>query len=633
MPVLLRWFLRLGPTNPIAVRLVQNGSRRSRHHYIRIAYLGALIIVLLWALLIKASAGGGEQSYQKLAAAGSASFAYIAYLQIGLICILAPVFMAGAIAQEADPRTWDILLTTPLKASEIVLGNLLGRLFFILALLFSSLPLFAVTQYFGGVSPDRIFGSYAISAGAALFVGSTAIFLSVSRLVGKKAVFTFYVTIVSYLAVTIAIDAVAGSGGVTWMTAVNPFLSLRSLLDSAGYPTATEGTYTGAAKWFLETPVKTFCFISIGSSLALIVFSAITVRLGGIAGAGGLFGRDGSVRRKRKSLVDVGSMRDDEHITHRPPKSVWHNPIAWREAAGRTAGFTQTALRWSFIIAGVLWGVFIIFMYHKGNWNAALFRSVLLATVVGEMVVITLVSINLSATSVSKEREDGTLDLLLTTPITPSQYLSGKLKGLIAHLLPLILVPVVTIALAGLYVLTDALGNPALATVKATQTATVGGFPTPGGGAPAMIPVPLVLPEAGLILAACAIPFFAFCVIIGMQWSLRSKGTLGSVTVAVAIIGAIAGTAGLCAWNAASDVPVIGPVLGALSPVSAAYSSIVPEEGMSKTLMGSGAGAARTGLFIGAIVAVLAYGVIVYAIHGAMTRSFDFTVRRLAGTK
>src|SRR5262245_35451842 len=106
MPVLLRWFLRLGPTNPIAVRLVQNGSRRSRHHYIRIAYLGALILVLMWALLIKAS-GGSEQSYQKLAAAGSSSFAAIAYLQIGLICILAPVFMAGAIAQEADPRTWD----------------------------------------------------------------------------------------------------------------------------------------------------------------------------------------------------------------------------------------------------------------------------------------------------------------------------------------------------------------------------------------------------------------------------------------------------------------------------------------------------------------------------------------------
>ncbi|MBY0307297.1 MAG: ABC transporter permease [Phycisphaerales bacterium] len=629
MPVLLRWFLRLGPTNPIAVRLVQNGSRRPRHYYIRIGYLGVLILVLLWALLFKASAGAGEQSYQALAAAGSSSFAYIAYLQIGLICILAPVFMAGAIAQEADPRTWDILLTTPLKASEIVLGNLLGRLFFILALLFSSLPLFAITRYFGGVSPDRIFGAYAISASAALFVGSTAIFLSVSRLVGKRAVFAFYVTIVSYLAVTYAIDVVAGSGGVTYMTAVNPFLTLKSLIDSAGYPAAAEGSHVGLARYFLETPVRTFCFISIGVSLVLMVFSAITVRLGGIAGAGGLLGREG-VKRRRKVLVDPNSMRDDEQGNHRPPKSVWHNPIAWREAAGRTAGLGQSFLRWGFIVAGVLWGVLVIGLYHAGKWPPALFRSVLLATIIGEMVVITLVAINLSATSVSKEREDGTLDLLLTTPITPSQYLSGKLKGLIAHLLPLIMVPITTALLAGVYVLTGALGRSSLAEVTVTKTSTVGASIS---GA-ATMPVPTVLPEAGLILAAAAVPFFAFCVIVGMQWSLRSKGTLGSVTAAVAVIGAIAGTAGLCAWNAAVELPFLGPVLGALSPVSAAYSVIVPEDGMKNSVMSSGGTAgARTALFIGAGVSVVLYGVIVYAIHGAMTKSFDFTVRRLAGTK
>jgi len=105
MPVFLRWFLRLGPTNPIAVRLVQNGSRRMRHMYIRSAYLAALVIVLLWSLLIKG--GSAELGYRELAEAGASSFIAIAYLQIGLICVIAPVFMAGAIAQEASPRTWE----------------------------------------------------------------------------------------------------------------------------------------------------------------------------------------------------------------------------------------------------------------------------------------------------------------------------------------------------------------------------------------------------------------------------------------------------------------------------------------------------------------------------------------------
>src|SRR5678816_1338932 len=133
MPIILRWFLRLGVTNPITVRLVQNGSRRVRHLYIRAGYLAVLILVLLWLLLTQSSSG--SLSYRELAQAGATSFAWVAYLQIGLICILAPVFMAGAIAQEASPRTWEVLLTTPLSALQIVLGNLFGRLFFILALL------------------------------------------------------------------------------------------------------------------------------------------------------------------------------------------------------------------------------------------------------------------------------------------------------------------------------------------------------------------------------------------------------------------------------------------------------------------------------------------------------------------
>src|SRR5262245_23583031 len=158
MPVFLNWLLRLLPTNPICMRLVQGGSRRMRHLYIRSGYLGIIIIVLLFVLISETSGTGGA-SLRSLASGGSHMFEWISYLQVGLICLLTPVFMAGAIAQEANPQTWDILLTTPLNNLQIVLGNLFGRLFFVLALLFSSLPLFAVTQYFGGGPGSSLFAS------------------------------------------------------------------------------------------------------------------------------------------------------------------------------------------------------------------------------------------------------------------------------------------------------------------------------------------------------------------------------------------------------------------------------------------------------------------------------------------
>jgi ABC-type transport system involved in multi-copper enzyme maturation permease subunit len=620
MPVFLRWLLRLAPTNPITVRLIQNGSRRVRHLYIRSAYLAVLIVVLLWALLLKTEAGA--MSYRQLAQAGAASFAFIAYLQIALICILAPVFMAGAIAQEASPRTWEVLLTTPLSALQIVLGNLSGRLFFILGLLFSSLPLFALTQYFGGVPGRSIFASYAIASCAALVVGAIAIALSVSRLVGRRAVFAFYVSVVSYIAVTIAVDywlvsngAGAGGRGVTWMTAVNPFLCLKALLEPTGYPVAEPGTYTGIKALFLEHPVKTWCWGSIVLSLVLVLASTVTVRAGGIAVMAGFKDQAGTPWYRR--IVGLGSAGAE----HRPPRAVGHNPIAWREATARNSTLPRIIARWSFIAAGGLWAVALVVMFANKGLTAKNFQLALLATVLGEMVVTSLVAVNMAATAISREREDGTLDLLLTTPITPASYLTGKLRGLIAYLLPLVAVPVGTMLLAGGYVLVGMMSQDKGVMVTVTPASTT-----------TAMTVPAVMPEAGLLLALVGVPFMAFCAMIGLQWSLKSKGTLGSVVGTVGVVGVISGIVGACGWNA-SQLGFIGPVLAGLSPASLNFALVHPVEAMEETVKGGNLDAGRIALWIGGVIGAGIYLAVVYGVHASMVKNFDFTVRKLAGVK
>ncbi len=621
MPVILRWLLRLGPTNPITVRLVQNGSRRTRHMYVRAAYLGVLIIVLLWALI--ALAPSGAASFSDLAKAGSNSFKFIAYLQILLICILAPVFMAGAIAQEADPKTWDILLTTPLSAPQIVLGNLFGRLFFILALLFCSLPLFAVTQYYGGVPGGSIFASYLIAACAALLVGSAAIALSVSRLVGRRAVFAFYVAVISYLAVTWAVDRVYfGGGAVSWMTAINPFLTLHAFLDPTGYPRAKPGSFTGARAWFMESPGTTWCVLSSGLSVLLMAASCVTVRIGGFVAVTGGSRSTQTVPWYRK-MVGLGAAGSDL----RPARAVWHNPIAWREAAARNATMGRIAARWSFIAMGAAWAIGILWGYHAGAWGAGPaghdnFRQILLYTIMGELAVITLVAVNMSATAVSREREDGTLDLLLTTPISPGQYLQGKLAGIVAYLLPLLAVPLGTLLLIGMYVSLGGLGRVGGVEVN---------FMPPG--ATTAVPIPVVLPEAGLVATIVTVPFAALCVIIGMQRSLASKGTIGAVMATVGLVAVVAGSLGLCGWKAGEEIPVAGPLFAALSPASTVFACINPENGLAKTIVEDKLASARVGLAMGSL---LSGGVLVgavYMIRAAMTKSFDMTVRKLAGIR
>jgi ABC-type transport system involved in multi-copper enzyme maturation permease subunit len=625
MPEILRWFLRLGPTNPIAVRLVQNGSRRSRHLYIRATYLGVLILVLLWSLLTSAG-GGGSLSYRELALAGANSFMLVAYLQIGLICILAPVFMASAIAQEASPRTWEVLLTTPLTRSEIVLGNLFGRLFFILALLFASLPLFALTQYFGGVPGRSIFASYGIAACAALLVGTIAISLSVSRLVGKRAVFTFYVGVVSYMAVTYALDAwlrsrgggASGGQGVTWMTAINPFLALQALLDPSGYPTAEPVVGAGFfRRWFLERPASSWCLGSSLVSVVMLLGSTLTVRSGGLAAMAGVSSESAGVPWYRRMLGLGGKGAE-----HRPPRAVWTNPIAWREGAARHATLGRMLARWSFIALGLAFGIALVAFFHAGVLGTPDFQLALLSTVWGELAVIALVAINMSATAISREREDGTLDLLLTTPITPSEYLTGKLRGLIGYLLPMIAVPIGTLLVAGLYVL-------------------VGGMDRPGGVEVAIntgsstVNLPVVMPEAGLAAAIVCIPFIAMCAMVGLNWSLRSKGTLSSVVATVGIVGAIFAVVSVCGWSAASDIQGLGPGLAALSPATLVHVLVSPGEAAATSLSTAGHPLAmiRASLFIGVAVAAVVYAVIVYSLHARMVSTFDVTVRKLAGVR
>ncbi len=623
MPIFLRWLLRLGPANPIAVRLVQNASRRTKHLYVRSAYLAVLILVLLWAML--GNTPGGNVSYRELASAGAISFAWIAYLQVGLICVIAPVFMAGAIAQEANPKTWDIILTTPMSKLEIVLGNLLGRLFFVLALLFASLPLFALTQFFGGVPGKSIINAYIVSAGAATLVGAIAIALSVSRLAGQRAVFTFYVSVVTYIATTIAIDTWLrsrgmGAGvkgdGVTLVTALNPFLAIRAQLSPTSYPSADPGAFSGLSGFMLSSPAAAWSTLSLLISLLLVAFSTLTVRSGGLRQVT----QNASSAPWYRKLFGLGT--DEEH---RPPRSVWSNPIAWREAAARNATLGRMLARWSFVTLGALTAILVVVLYHRGTLSMMDFQFIIKSLVFTEVFLIALVALNMAATAVAGEREDGTLDLILTTPITPKMYLAGKLRGLVAYLLPLIAVPVFTLSIAGLYALVGGLGKTELAA-----------YPHKVVGTGITLDVPVIIPEAGLVLAVMLIPFIAFCVMIGLHWSLKSKGTLSAVVGTVAVVFITSGILGMCGWASASDMPVIGPALATLSPASLIDAMISPVSRLDETISqntGTGLAVARAAMAIGAVVSAGIYIAIVYGVLTAMVRNFDFTVRKLAGTR
>lgn len=571
----------------------------------RSGYLALMVLILLFALL------GSGATLRELAQQGSRAFATVSFGQVFLICILAPIFMGGAIAQESNQQTWEVMLASPLSSLQIVMGNLFGRLFFVFALLLSTFPLFAVTQLFGGVPGSAIIESYAIAGFSALIMGTIAITLSVTRIAGRRAVFVFYAAIILFLFATYALDlglqtkVAVGSDAVstTAMTPLNPFLTLNVLLYSNLYvPTDFAGTgYLWPVRLWFGSPVAAQLWLFGLGSMMLIIYSTLRVRLLGLA----LLGRS------------LGKQAGSPGPSGRNARRVGSNPVAWRELhlRGQTPAIRIT--RWAFMAAAISLGLVIVLLSRSGTLNNDQTRLALISVLGAEILVVILTALNMSATAVSREREDKSLDILLTTPIQPGQYITGKLRGLVQYLLPLIAVPCVTLAIAALYVVTNGFGSGADLTVM-EDVRTI------------KVPTPLILPEAAFALPLVLFSFTALCVMIGLQWSVKSKGTIGSVVAATGVVIVIAGSIGLCGWSTGGNIPYGGAVISAASPLNLVIAAIEPGQAISESLE-SPAGR-RWSILGGAVIASVLYWAIVYGLHASIQSNFMMTVRRLSGT-
>lgn len=612
-----RWLWYLAPANPIVVRIVQGSSQRMRDFWVRVGYLGALIMLVLIGLL-GGEGMGSNATITDLAKAGTKVFNLVAQGQVILVCLIAPMFMAGAINQERQGETFDILLTTPLSNLQIVLGSLLSRLYFILALLLSGLPLFSVLLIFGGVPIRAVFVAFIVSALAALLVGSVAVTISVLRTGGRKAVFVFIVSIAAYLVGSYAIDfmlraSAATPGQTTWLTPLNPLLVLLSSFDP-NYRPPSSSEAGGLSGYYMTNPLGAFTLITLLISGVLMLFSATLVRRLGQGEA--LIPLPASWRRVLR-LTPAGERT-------RPPRTVWQNPIAWKESKARGKVAAGILARWGFLVIGIVAAIVLVVMFHGDKLphvagplggvavdQGPAFRMILLAMLWLEIAIIVMVAIYMSAGSVSKEREDGTLDLLLTTPITPKYYVWGKLRGLVQFLATLIAVPVSTLAIACIYAVA------ADARVRYQVGTKV--FPSE----------PLLNIEAMLLLPMLLVPFVALCVTIGLVWSIKSKGVMGAVIPTVAIVGMIALLLSFCGLNASQEIAVVGPILNAFSPVTNLLMIVNPwnnVDGYETATAG-----ARANLFMAALIAAAGYSMIVYIYLTASVKNFDQTVRKLSG--
>jgi ABC-type transport system involved in multi-copper enzyme maturation permease subunit len=613
---------RLVPANPILLRVVEAGGRRRRDLFIRCAYLGLLVFVVITSLVSGQTTVGQGTSLNDLAKMSAQIFQNMSYLQLGLVALLAPIFTAGAITQEKDSQTYDILLSTPLTNGQIVLGSLLSRLFFVIALLISGIPIFSITQIFGGVSIASIVKSFGIAAATAFVTGALAMAIAVFKVGTRRTIFSFYLFVVIYLVGVFLLDRleyfkvpvadpITGArtiGTTSWFTGIHPFLALETIFKNKQYmppaylelPEEYRGWLFG---WYLSNPANFYTTFMFVLSFVLVTPSIVVLRR--LA--------QSTVSLKTWVLQKLNIVSGDRT---RKPRYIWSNPIAWREAKTKASAARASLLRYGFMAAGVAGALAMVYMFsrinepaqyvtadsyqpmhrtlrvYKGNsaqtlrvrpdttvyletpntlnpsqWDANPLpldqilgkyevanltqgnrlqpevvsvtlrhvsrklsapeaRRYLLGACVIEFAVILLIVTNAAASTVTREKEDGSLDLLLTTPITSRYYIWGKLRGLVSFVLPLVAVPVVSAAFFVVYDFVRGIGAWNSPTFQW-----------------------IVFPEAILVLPGMLIIVAAFAAILGMQMSLRCRTTVMAVMSSVGIVVGICAALGWCGAN------------------------------------------------------------------------------------
>src|SRR5688500_4042060 len=354
-------FWRLLPANPILLRVVEAAGRRRRDLFIRCGYLGLLIFLVIFSLV---STGTGGATLGDLAKTSAQIFQNMSYLQLGLVALLAPIFTAGAITQEKDSQTYDILLATPLTNGQIVLGTLLSRLFFVFFLLISRIPTFSITQFFGGVAFGDVLMSCAIAGVTALVTGALAVAIATFKVGTRRTIFSFYMLIVIYLVGLFLLDqldwfhpqvldpntgAFEMVGQTSWLTGIHPFLALRSILDPVAYAPPALSELDPALRawplsWYFTNPAS--FFVTTGTLLSLLLVAPSIALLRRMA--------QSTITVKTWLLRRLSFIPGIRAPGNRKPRGVWNNPIAWREAKTKASATRAGLLRYSFIAAGLI---------------------------------------------------------------------------------------------------------------------------------------------------------------------------------------------------------------------------------------------------------------------------------------
>src|SRR6056297_701279 len=309
--------------------------------------------------------------------------------QYVIASLMAPSFAAGAISGEKERQTYEMLLASPMRPGAIVLGKMVASLLHLVLLVLASLPIIALCLPLGGVSLYEVIAAYFGLLMSVLLFGAIGIFCS------SHFTRTSSSLVVSYLAILPLVLA-----AILFWSSMEGNGELRLKLSVIVIPS------------FVIAAVFLMCADAAGRMLYPPDFGSEGKEVIDLA---------------QEAEQAIGLVIQPDQFPDRlfaPPKKQelmadGANPVYDKEIHSEIFSQGTLMLRLviqiSMVLAIPLMGYFLFFHYDKAPWF-----------VVYVMVFNMLVGPVFLAGSMTSERERQTLDLLLTTTLSPWQILSGK---------------------------------------------------------------------------------------------------------------------------------------------------------------------------------------------------------------
>ena len=366
----------------------------------RAVYAGSLlaIIATCWLVLTGTQA---VTSPGDTARFGATLLRTLAPLQLSLAVLAAAMTAAVAVSVEKDRRTLELLLLSRLSERELVLGKLAASLLRVILMLLSAIPVFGIASLFGGVTGIQLGRLFIVTAAAALSAASIATTVAFWKDTTFQAVAITAFALVAWV--------VIGEAATNWLgPAVGEQLSPARAMFAALSPA---GGNLGS-------------FLSLCGLLIVVtnVVAIQRVRTWNMA-------RD--ARRAAQAQGTTASAQS------RPARYIWRNPILWREICTNAYGRTIVIVRvaWLLLFTAAVAG--IVSEARAENPDRFAVAVAVIPMALASLLAVTALAI----TSITTERDRGSLDLLLVSDLEPKEFIWGKLFGAIAVAREVVVLP------------------------------------------------------------------------------------------------------------------------------------------------------------------------------------------------